>query len=467
MLKIPPHNIEAEQAVLWSILIDKEGLIVVWDKIKKEDFYEEIHGDIYEALVDLYEKHKPIDIVTLSNYLKNKNLFDKVWGNPYIIELTNIVPTSSNIWEYAEIVKNKSVLRKLALAGNVILKHSYDEDTKLSELLEKAEKELFDVTQTFVDNKLTHIKEIVEKRYNEIAEISEHPEIINKYNVKVGYSGLDDKLWGLKPWDLSILAARPAMGKTAFALNIARNIWISEKEDEKWNKLKKSVAIFSLEMSKEQLTDRMIAASVWINSWKLAKWELEDEEFSKVWDAMNELSKINIFIDDSAWWNLMDIKSKARRLKIQHWIDIIIIDYLQLMSNWNSLNRVQEISEISRGLKSLARELGIPVIALSQLSRAVENRTDKRPILSDLRESGSIEQDADSVLMLYRDDYYQEDSWTFEQADPNDMDKKTEWLTTVFIRKNRSGPVWSVDLKFEKKFQKFVEIDNTHDQNYM
>jgi len=465
MLKIPPHNLEAEQAVLWSILIDKEGLIVVWDKIKKEDFYEEIHGDIYDALVNLYEKHKPIDILTLSNFLKNKNLLDKVWGNPYLAELTNVVPTSSNIWEYADIVKNKSVLRKLALAWNFILKQSYEEAEKLSELLEKAEKALFEVTQTFVDNKLTHVREILEQRYDEISELSDNPELIERYSVKIWYNHLDNLLWGLKPWDLSILAARPAMGKTAFALNIAKNVWLTKKEDKDWRKTWKTVAVFSLEMSKEQLTDRMISASVWINSWKLAKWDITDEEFSKVWDAMDELSKINIFIDDSAWWNLMDLKSKARRLKIQHWVDLIIIDYLQLMSNWNSLNRVQEISEISRWLKWLARELEIPVIALSQLSRAVENRTDKRPILSDLRESGSIEQDADSVMMLYREDYYDNDS-SFEQTDPEEK-KKTEWLTKLFLRKNRSGPIWDVDLKFQKEHQRFISVDTEHDDTYM
>lgn len=466
MLKIPPHNMEAEQAVLWSILIDKQGLTVVWDKLKKDDFYEEIHWDIYVSLVELNEKHKPIDLLTLSNHLKNKNLLDKVWWNSYLAELTNIVPTSSNVWEYADIVKHKSVLRKLALAWNSILKQSYEEDEKLSELLEKAEKALFEVTQTFVDNRLTHVKEIVENRMEEIAELNEHPELIERYSVKLWYDHLDNLLWGLKPGDLSILAARPAMWKTAFALNLARNVWMTTKEDKNSKKVWKTVAIFSLEMSKEQLTDRMISASVWINSWKLAKWDISDEELVKVWEAMEELSKINIYIDDSAWWNLMDLKSKARRLKIQHWVDLIVIDYLQLMSNWNSLNRVQEISEISRGLKGLARELEIPVIALSQLSRAVENRTDKRPILSDLRESGSIEQDADSVMMLYREDYYDTDSGAFEEIDEEEK-KKTEGLTKLFVRKNRSGPVWDVDLKFEKQFQKFISVDNRHDDNYM
>jgi replicative DNA helicase len=233
-----------------------------------------------------------------------------------------------------------------------------------------------------------------------------------------------------------VLAARPSMWKTAFALNIAQNIWF------KW----RSIAIFSLEMSKEQLTDRMIASAMWIDAWKLSKWELEDEEFAKIWEAMEKLWKANIYMDDSAWWNLVDLKSKARRLSIESWLDLIIIDYLQLMTSWNSFNRVQEVSEISRWIKSLARELNVPVLALSQLSRAVESRPDKRPVLSDLRESWSIEQDADIVMMLYREDYY--DEFT-----------EKKWIAEIFIRKNRNGPTWNMELTFNKKNQKFFEIE--------
>ena len=444
MLKIPPHNLDAEKAVLWSIMIDKEWLAIVWDKLRKWDFYDESNWCIFEILQELYDKHKPIDLLTVSSELKNKGLIESVWWNPYLIELTNIVPSSSNIWEYWDIVKKKAVLRKLIKASDKMWALAHDEDEKLTTVLEKAEQELFSVTQTFVDNKLIHIRDIVDERFEEFSEIHENPEMLEEHRVKFWFPSLDNVLGWAKPWDLVILAARPAMWKTAFALNIARNVWAP---DMNWKK--KNIAVFSLEMSKEQLTDRMIAAAMWIDSWKLSKWELDDEEFMKIWDAMEQLSKSHIYIDDSAGWDLMDLKSKCRRLKMQSWLDMIIIDYLQLMSNWNSFNRVQEISEISRWLKQLARELQVPIIALSQLSRAVEARPDKRPVMSDLRESGSIEQDADSILMMYRDDYYDEFS-----------DKK--WVTSIFIRKNRSWPVWSCDLMFQKHYQKFVEIDQQH-----
>jgi replicative DNA helicase len=278
------------------------------------------------------------------------------------------------------------------------------------------------------------------QRYEEFAEVHENPNMIKNHRLQLWYKSLDFKLWWLKWWDMAIIAARPSMWKTALCLNIAQNMWL------KW----KSIAIFSLEMSKEQLTDRMISSAMWIDSWKLAKWELEDEEFSRIWEAMEKLSEANIYIDDSAWWSLMDLKSKARRLKMEAGLDLIVIDYLQLMSTWNTFNRVQEISEISRGIKTLARDLNIPIIALSQLSRAVESRTDKRPVLSDLRESGSIEQDADIVMMMYREEYY--DEFT---------DKK--WLTEIFIRKNRNGPTWTAELMFERKHQRFLELEKNMD----
>lgn len=445
MLKIPPHNLDAEKAVLGSVMIDKEWLNIVWDKLKKDDFYDGRNWIIYEVLQSLFDKHRPIDLLTVSSELKNKHLLEEIWGNEYLIELTNIVPSSSNIWEYWDIVKKKSVLRNLIKASDRIWALSHDEEEKLSVVLEKAEKALFDVTQTFIDNKLVHIRDVVDQRFEEFSEIHEDPDLIEQHRIKLWFPSLDNVLWGLKAWDLVIVAARPAMGKTAFALNLARNIWWYTSK----NSLRKNIAIFSLEMSKEQLADRMISAAMWIDSWKLWKWELSDEEFSKIWEAMDELSKSNIYIDDGAAGDLMALKSKCRRLKMHSGLDMVIIDYLQLMSNWNQMNRVQEISEISRGLKQLARELWVPIIALSQLSRAVESRPDKRPVLSDLRESGSIEQDADSVLMLYREEYYEEFT-------------ENKGVTSIFVRKNRSWPVWSCDLMFQKNFQKFVEIDRNH-----
>lgn len=443
MLKIPPHSLEAEQSVLWSLLIDKDWFLVISDFLSKEDFYDDRNAKIYETMLELYMKNKPIDIITVKERLDDKKILDEVWWLPYIIELTEIVPTSSNIFEYATIVKNKSINRKLIKAWNEIILNWYDEEKNINELLEKSEKALFSVTQVFIKNKFVHISDILESRFEEFAEIHENPETVKQHRLYTWFKSLDEKLWGLKGWDMVILAARPSMWKTAFSLNVAQNVGFSGK----------NVAIFSLEMSKEQLTDRMIASSIWINSWKLAKGELEDEEFSKLGEAMEKLSSANIYIDDSPFWNLVDLKSKARRLKMEAWLDLIIIDYLQLMSNWNSLNRVQEISEISRWIKSLARELSVPIIALSQLSRAVESRTDKRPILSDLRESWSIEQDADIVMMLYREEYY--DEFT-----------ERKWITDITIKKNRNWPTWNVELMFDRTNQRFFEIETNLKKDY-
>ena len=310
-----------------------------------------------------------------------------------------------------------------------------------SELLEKSEKALFGVTQTFIQNKLVPIREILNNRYEEFAAIHADPELVQRNMISTGYKSFDEKLGGFKRGDLIIVAARPSMGKTAIALNFAQNV----------AKKNRHVAIFSLEMSKEQLTDRLIAAAMAVDSWKLQKGKLTEDEFARMGDALETLSHSKIYLDDSpAGEGLTSIKSKARRLKMESGLDLIVIDYLQLMSNGNSLNRVQEVSEISRGLKSLARELDVPVIALSQLSRQLESRPDKRPVMSDLRESGSIEQDADIIAMLYRDDYYNEFS-------------ETPGVTNVLSRKNRNGPIGQVDLKFEKSQQKFYEIERTAD----
>lgn len=437
MLKIPPYSLEAEQSVLWSLLIDKDWFLAVWDLLTSEDFYDDSNAKIYGIMFELFRINKPIDLITVREKLDDKKLLDSIGGISYLTELTEIVPTSSNIYEYSLIVKNKAVLRRLIKAWNEVVSLGYQEDEPINELLEKSEKSLFNVTQTFIKNKLVHINDILTQRFEEFAEIHENPDLIKDHRLQTGYKNMDDKLTGLKGGDMVIVAARPSMGKTALAMNLAQNIGFN----------KKSVAIFSLEMSKEQLTDRMIASAMGIDSWKLQKWELEDSEFAKIGEAMEMLSKADIYIDDSAGWNLVDLKSKARRLKMESRLDLIIIDYLQLMTNGNSMNRVQEVSEISRGIKSLARELDVPIIALSQLSRAVESRPDKRPVLSDLRESGSIEQDADIVMMIYREDYYDEFS-------------ERKGVTDLFIRKNRNGPIGSVQLMFHKNNQKFVEIES-------
>lgn len=438
--KIPPHSLEAERWVLGSILIDKDWIIQITSLIEPADFYDPNHAFIFQAMMDLYSKNKPIDLLTVREVLDDKWLLDKIWWNLFLVELTNEFFSSANIYQYAQIVKNKSVLRKLIKAWNEITVCWFDEESELNKLLEKSEQSLFWVTQTFIQNKLVPIKDIINLRYEEFAEIHANPEAAELSRIKTWFKSLDQKIGWLRRWDMIIVAARPSMWKTALALNIAQNIW----------EHKRNVAIFSLEMSKEQLTDRMICSAMWVDWWKLQKWALEDEEFMKMWDALEKLSKAQIFIDDSAAGNLLEIKSKARRLKMESWLDAIIIDYLQLMSAWNPANRVQEVWEISRWIKSLARELNVPVIALSQLSRNVEWRTNKEPILSDLRESWSIEQDADIVMMMYRDDYYDEFA-------------ENKWITNVFIRKNRNWPVGQIDLRFEKKFMRFYDVANDVD----
>ncbi len=422
--------------MLGSILIDKEGIISVAAILAPGDFYETSNAVVYEAMLELFAKNRPIDLLTVRELLDDRQKLEPIGGNAYLLELTNSIFTSSNIYQYAQIVKNKSVLRRLIKAGNDILLYGYDEEADLSTLLEKSEQSLFSVTQTFIQNRLVHIKDIIGLRYEEFAEIHANPEYGKEGVVYSGFKGVDDKVGGFKPGDMVIIAARPSMGKTAITLNMAQNAAESGK----------NVAIFSLEMSKEQLADRLIASTMGIDSWKLHKGLLEDEEFARMGDALERLSRSSIYIDDSPMGNLMEIKSKGRRLKMESGLDMLIIDYLQLMGGGNPMNRVQEISEISRGIKALARELQVPIIALSQLSRAVESRTTKEPILSDLRESGSIEQDADVVMMLYREDYY--DEFT-----------ENKGVTNVFIRKNRNGPVGQADLKFEKKFQKFYDLE--------
>lgn len=435
--KIPPSSIDAERWVLGSILIDKDWILQIASLIESDDFYDPNHWLVFRAMLDLFAKNKPIDLLTVREVLDDRQQLDKIWWNLFLVELTNAVFSSANIYQYANIVKNKSVLRKLIKSWNEIALCGYDEESELNKLLEKSEQSLFNVTQTFIQNKLVHIKDILNLRYEEFAEIHANPEAAELTRIKTWFKNLDQKMWWLRRGDMIIIAARPSMWKTALALNIAQNVW------DHW----RNVAVFSLEMSKEQLTDRLICSAMWVDSYKLQKWLLEDEEFMKMWDALERLSKAQIFIDDSAWGNLLEIKSKARRLKIESGLDVIVIDYLQLMSSGNSANRVQEVSEISRWIKSLARELNVPVIALSQLSRSVEWRTSKEPILSDLRESWSIEQDADIVMMMYREDYYDEFA-------------ENKWITSIFVRKNRNWPVGQVDLRFEKKFMRFYDVAN-------
>ncbi len=443
---LPPQSHEAEQSVLGSLLIDKEAFIQVSDFIAADDFYEERHVLIYNAILGLFQKYQPIDVLTVANILEERNQLEEVGGSDYLIELTQTVPTSSHVYHYAQIVKQKSTLRKLIIAGQQISALGYDEQNDTREVLEQAEKALFSVSQTFVKSKFVHIKDILDQSYERIAELHAQREEhgIAFRGVTTGFHALDKMLSGLQPSDLVILAARPAMGKTSFALNIAENVARFDK---------KSVGIFSLEMSKDQLVERMFCSIMSLDSWKLRTGQLTDQDLQNIGSVMQELNNINIFIDDEPNCSIIDLRTKARRLQQEHGLDLLIIDYLQLM-NGNSPaannNQVQKISEISRSLKLLAREIQVPIIALSQLSRAVEGRQEKIPQLSDLRDSGSIEQDADIVLFIYRDDVYNPDT----SSRPNTAD--------IIIAKHRAGPTGKIELGFKKEQVLFVNLDHNH-----
>jgi len=446
-IKIPPHSKEAEQSVLGSILIDKDAIVKISDLLKPEDFYYDIHKIIYEAINDLFNRHDPIDLLTLANLLEERKQIDTIGGPAYLAEITSIVPTSTHIFKYAQIVKNKSTLRKMIKVGNVITACGYNEDENLEVLLETSEKEVFGISQTFLKDKFIHIKDILDKRYEEFAALHHAEEKDKVKGIPTGYTSLDKILSGMQPSDLIILAARPSMGKTALALSIAQKISIESNK-------KKTVGIFSLEMSKEQLVDRLFCSILGVDSWKLQHGKLSDKDFQNMGEAMDKLNNAPVYIDDSIGMSIAQLKAKARRLQMEHGLDVIIVDYLQLMSTGNSnyqSNRVQEISEISRSLKALGRELHVPIIALSQLSRAVEMRNPKIPQLSDLRESGAIEQDADVVMMLYRKDYYEENLTEDEMG-----------VTEVFIRKHRNGPIGKAELRFDKTQMRFFDIDRRH-----
>ncbi len=447
-IKLPPHNIDAEKGTLGGVLMDNE-LMYYYDGIglAPEDFYQREHFYIYQGMKKLRWSRKTIDVVTLADQLGKDTVLDTIGGTDYLYELSSFLLSTSSCPEYVKIVKEKSVLRNILKTSQKIIGDVYEQKDTL-QVLQDIEKRVFDLTQNNVSEKVHSIWEILNKRVEEYMDIVDHPEKANLRKVFSGYHGLDDMLGGFKPAELIILAARPSMGKTAFALNILKNMAVDQK---------KSVALFSLEMSSEQIADRVLSMVSGIPMRKISKWQLDTEDFTIMGESMEILSETNIFIDDKWSTTIPELKSKIRRLKIEkNTLDLVIIDYLQLMSwsnSWYSGNRVQEISEISRWLKELARELEIPIMALSQLSREVEKRVDKKPQLSDLRESGAIEQDADGVIMLHREDYY----------DP-DTDKKG--LTDICVRKNRNGPVGESELYFEREIMKFTELKSKSDWTY-
>lgn len=436
--RIPPHNEEAEVSVLGSILLEKDAIIKVADILTEDDFYSEAHRRIYGMMIELFEHHQPIDLVTLTNKLTEKQLLEGVGGAGYISTLVNSVPSAANIVHYAKIIADKALLRRLIESSNDIASMAYNEKDDTSRVLDEAEQKIFKVAEKHLKGKFIPIKSILEDSFERIDDLHKDKEKLR--GVPTGFPELDNILAGLQPSDLIVIAARPSVGKTSLALNIAEHVAGGEGI---------SVALFSLEMSKEQLVDRLLASEAKIDSWKLRTGNLDDSDFPKIGKAMATLSEAPFFIDDSPLINVLEMRTKARRLQSEKGLGLIIVDYLQLMQGRNSENRVQEISEISRSLKGLARELNVPIIALSQLSRNLESRPDKRPMLSDLRESGSIEQDADVVLFIYRDDLYNPET-------------EKKGIAEIIVRKHRNGPTGSIELLFKQEQTAFRSLDKKH-----
>ncbi|MFH1088995.1 MAG: replicative DNA helicase [Candidatus Uhrbacteria bacterium] len=434
--RIPPQNLEAEQCLLGCLLIDQEAFFKVSDSITGDDFYRECHRSIYDAMVDLNVKHEPIDILTLGNRLEELDKIQLAGGRAYLVELANSVSTAGNVAHYAQIIQKKSTLRRLLSSAGEISELGYDEAEDVDVILDSAERSLFAVSQKFLRTAFIDIKNILSDAFERIDELHRNKGQLR--GVATGFTELDNLTTGLQKSDLIILAARPSVGKTSLAIDIARHAAI---------KLKVPVGIFSLEMSKEQLVDRMISAEAGVDLWKLRSGRLSerDDDFPRIGHALGKLSEAPIFIDDTSTVNVMQIRAKARRLQSEHGLGLIIIDYLQLIesrSKGNSDNRVQEISEISRSLKQIARELGVPVLALSQLSRAVEQSKPAIPKLSHLRDSGSIEQDADVVLFIYR----KATDMNYRQEDLSPEEKT---LAEVYIAKHRNGPTGMIRLFFD------------------
>ena len=434
--RVPPQNIEAEQAVLGAMLIKKEAIIEVQEILRPDDFYREIHRIVYEAMVRLQNNDEAVDLVTLTEELRKTDMLDKVGGLGFITQLANIVGTAANVSYHAKIVKEKAELRNLINVATEIAGKAYEDSDEVENIMDEAEKKILAVASRQGGGAFESMKNIVMRTFERINILYESKGGLT--GISSGFKDLDKLTAGLQKSDLILVAARPSMGKTAFTLNIASYVGLHGG----------SVAFFSLEMSKEQLMQRMLCSEGGIDASRLRTGQLDEVEWNKMVGVADKMSRAPIYIDDTAGITVMELRSKARRLKAEHGLDLIIIDYLQLMqgrASKNSDNRQQEISEISRSLKALARELDVPVIALSQLSRSVESRQIKKPMLSDLRESGSLEQDADIVMFLYREDYY-------------DKDTENKNITEIIVAKHRNGPVDSVQLFFQKEYTKFRDL---------
>lgn len=431
-VRIPPSSLEAEQSVLGALLIDKDSAVAVMPFLRGEHFYNEKHQVIYEAITELYDLREPVDVVTVSEKLKNKKSLKRVGGATYLTELVNQVPTSAHVEHYAKIVKNLATKRTLISQGSKMVEDSFDESKVLEDILDDAEKAIFSLSQQHLARNFIAIKDALAESFDRLDEL--HKTASGIRGVPTGFKDLDNVLAGLQKSNLIILAARPGVGKTSLALNIAQYAAVQQKLP---------VGFFSLEMSQEELVDRLLVAQADIDAWKLKTGKLNEKDFASLSDAMGELAEAPLFVDDTPGMSIMEMRTKARRLQAEQGVQLIIVDYLQLAHSRNLENRVQEISEVSMGLKNLARELRVPVIALSQLSRAVEHRGGtKKPQLADLRESGGIEQDADVVMFMYRE---------------NDEDLENMKL---MLAKHRNGPLATIDLRFRGDRIRFYGVDS-------
>ena len=439
--KIPPHDLDAEQAVLGSMMTDSTAVTTALETLKADAFYREDNRAIYQAIINLYNKSEPVDIITLKDELESMGKFEQVGGYEYLASLPDKVPTTANVQKYIKIVEEKSILRNLIRTANEIIELGYGQTEEVEDIMDRAETKIFDIMQSKNQKGYSPIKDVLVESFTKLEELYNRKQHVT--GVPTGFIELDDKTAGLHGSELILVAARPAMGKTAFALNIAANAALRGNT---------AVAIFSLEMSKDQLVNRILCSEALVDSNKVRTGKLEEDDWVKLAGAIGPLSEAEIFIDDTPGISVMDIRTKCRKLSMEKNIGLVVIDYLQLIqgSNKRSGSREQEISEISRSLKILAKEINVPVIALSQLSRAVEQRPDHRPMLSDLRESGAIEQDADIVMFLYRDDYY---------------NKETEkpGIAEVIIAKQRGGSTGTVELIWKGNYTKFLNLERRFD----
>ncbi len=437
--RLPPQNLEAEASVLGGIMLDRDAIIKVADTLSPDDFYDRKHQLIFETMLELFEDRASIDILTVSNKLQEKGQLDQIGGMGYLSSLVNTTPTAAHVVHYGNIVQRKGTLRKLIQASTDIVNSAFGEAEDVDVLLDSAEQKLFGVSQKYLKQNFIPLSQILHETFDRIDEL--HKERGKLRGIPTGFFDLDNLLGGLQKSDLVVLASRPSMGKTSLALDIVRHVGVKQKIP---------VGMFSLEMSKDQLVDRLLAAEAEVDLWKMRTGRLSDEgpnnDFERIGHAMGRLADAPIFIDDSASSNIMEIRTKARRLQAEHDLGLITVDYLQLMEGRNAENRVQEVSEISRALKSLARELNVPVLALSQLSRAVESRNPPIPQLSDLRESGSIEQDADVVMFIYREEQYK------------GQNTKKPHIADILIKKHRNGPTGQIELFFDESKTSFRNL---------